>query len=546
MLAVSLFASASLAGDLSTWTGLGADSNWGTNLNWSPTTAPNTTGTYSLVFSGSIRTTSTNTIGTITVDSIAFSNNVPNSSGPFFTINGGTGFGLNLLNATITTGSSANTAAADGDIIGMPLSLTGANTVSLGRNHMMTLRGDISGAGSLTYGGNGLTAQANTLYVTGSNSYAGGTTINAGLAVSTGDRTGATFNSNAFGAGDVTVNSGGTILLRNSSTLSQNISLIGTGIGGDAFTGSFGTTGVTAILSGTTTLLGDASMGASGGANAANVNTFRISGGVNLNANTLTFRPDRAGQASKSTIDVTGVIAGTGGVTINSPSGSGEVQFDAINTFTGTTNINSGILSGTGSVPGLLSVNSGSSIFSPGTSGTSKTATAVFGVGSFAQLVGGTTQLQVLGTTPGTQYDQVLFSGTSKTISWGGNLELTLSGSYADLTEFSLFKDFTSATGSLAGITLAATGSPYQGLSFVLSGTSGVWTTGTVAAPSPNAGQSLRFNEATGILVVVPEPTALGLAVAAITVLGGAFHMRRRKTSSPRGPGRDSMLPGHP
>ena len=511
---------AASAGTLSTWTGGGSDANWATSGNFSTTIT--TVGDFDLVFGGTTKTANSNNVGTVNVSSILFSNAGTSGQTSAFAVSGSPlALANSSISTTIATSGSLGTATSSGDVINNILTLSGSNTVTAGSNHNLSLLGNISGTGSITFASSG-SGTTPFVYLGGSNDYSGNTLITGGN-VQTTARTGgnAAGSSTAFGSGNVSVN-GGTILLRNGSTLNNNLTLSGTGVAGDALTGSFGQTS-TATITGTITLAANAAIGTASSVANDTTSKLVVSGPVQLGANTLTFRPDRVTSRS-NVIEMNGVIAGSGGLVVASPSGVGRVLLNAANTFTGPTNVNAGVLSGTGSVAGPVNVNAGG-VFDPGANAN---ATTFFGVGSYSQVTGGTTRLQVNGLTAGSQYDQVLFSGTSKTVSWGGKLELTLSGSYANNTGFNLFSGFTSQSGNLGEISLSA-GSPYSGLSF--SGPVGsVWYTGTTAA-----GQYLTFNQTTGVFAVVPEPGTVSLAAIG-AALGFCHRMLRRSRTAKKLP----------
>jgi hypothetical protein len=141
--------------------------------------------------------------------------------------------------------------------------------------------------------------------------------------------------------------------------------------------------------------------------------------------------------------------------------------------------------------------------------------------------VGSTTKLLIGGTTTGTDYDQIASAGGS--LSYGGVLDLTLSGSYALGTSFSLFEGFGTKFGTLTDVTLTTpSDSVYKGLVF----TKSIFESTVVWWTQPNsAGQSLKFEEATGALIVVPEPSTIVIASIGVA-LAGLQRYRRRKSAT--------------
>jgi hypothetical protein len=108
---------------------------------------------------------------------------------------------------------------------------------------------------------------------------------------------------------------------------------------------------------------------------------------------------------------------------------------------------------------------------------------------------------------------------TSGTLNWGGNVALNLTnlGEVANGSEWDFFSDpvfgnTNAFAGHLDGITLAATDT-YNGLTFSKSGS--LWTsTATVG------GQQFTFEETTGVLAVVPEPSSIAVVGMGLAMLG--------------------------
>jgi hypothetical protein len=235
---------------------------------------------------------------------------------------------------------------------------------------------------------------------------------------------------------------------------------------------------------------------------------------------------------STMTVDVSGGAALTINNTISGTSpnyslnkaGLGTLLLNGDNTYLGGTVIEAGTLRGVGSVAGLMTVRGGAT-FAVG----AEDAFGVFEVGSLVMEHLARTSLLISGTTAGTNFDQIASAGGSLT--YGGILDLTLSGSYSLGTTFSLFEGFATHFGTLTNVNLTTPAdSPYNGLAFTRSafGTDVVWWT------NPNSsGQSLKFVEATGALIVVPEPSTIVIASIG-AALAGLWRMRRRKALQPQ------------
>jgi autotransporter-associated beta strand protein len=345
-------------GGTATWTGGGGSGDWSTATNWS--TQPTTLGTWGLVFGGTTQTTGTNTIGTITVNALSFTNDGTTDRTSLFTLSGST---LALTSATITTtatsgGSLGNNA---GDVVGNTLTLTGVNTATLGSGHNLTITGGVSGAGSLVMQG-GSTSQ---LYLSGNNSYAGGTTIFAGSIQNGLQDVAGDFSSTGFGSGAVTVHAGGSAIVRNGSQITNDFTISGTGAANGAnygaIRGSFGTSGTTATITGTVTLGADATVTTAASAGVSN-SKLVLSGAVQLGSNTLTFNPKTAASSSNPLpIEVSGTISGVGAVVVDGVSPS-SVLLSAANQYSGGTTVRAATLragSGTALGSGAVAVNGG-------------------------------------------------------------------------------------------------------------------------------------------------------------------------------------------
>lgn len=223
-----------------------------------------------------------------------------------------------------------------GAVIGNIKIINNASSLIFNHNNSRTSDNNISGEGGVVKEGSG------ELTLTGTNTYAGGTTINAGtLAVDADDKFGALAGPLTFNGGtlkfltgfeginasrDITLNSKGGTLDTNgiSSTISQVMhgtgGLTKVGAGTLTLTGKNTYTGLTTLSGGDLTLQDKGS----------------VTGNIKLSnsASTLYFN---------NTDDVTygGVISGTGKMTKN---GSNILKLTGNNTWAGNTLVNSGML----------------------------------------------------------------------------------------------------------------------------------------------------------------------------------------------------------
>jgi fibronectin-binding autotransporter adhesin len=339
-----------------TWSGGGGSGDWSTSSNW--TTIPTTSGTWNLAFGGATQTTSTNTIGTITLGTMSFTNDGSSGNASLFTLSGST---LALSNSAITT--TAGSLSATGDTVSNALTLSGSNSVTLGGGHSLSLTtGGISGAGSLSVGVSGGDA---TLYLSGSNSYSGNTSITGGQVRTAANGVADGFNNFAFGTGGVIVSGSGSAVLRNASGLSNNFQIGGNGLSSSgtlgALRGSFSTSSRTASISGTVTLAADATITTAAG-NGITGSQFTLSGPVVLGSNVLTLAPDLAvTNTTSAPIVLSGGVSGSGSVVVNGQSQS-RALLSGSSSYTGGTTLTSGTLAAGNTNAfgtGLLAVNGG-------------------------------------------------------------------------------------------------------------------------------------------------------------------------------------------
>lgn len=210
-----------------------------------------------------------------------------NSTTSSLTLTGSNGFsGGTTISAGILTIGHANALGAtsgviqvNGGTLGMVSSLTatvannmtinaGGATIQGNANTALTLTGAISGAGGLTKTGN-----SNVLTLTGSNSYAGTTTVALGTLLVNGDQTAAT--------GAVTVNSGATLggsgTIGGATTIANGGTLTPGGTAGSSFAVLAFTGGLTLGGDSTNTV-----MQIAGSTRGTNYDGITIMGGQNL------------------------------------------------------------------------------------------------------------------------------------------------------------------------------------------------------------------------------------------------------------------------
>ncbi len=291
------------------------------------------------------------------------------------------GVTIALNDATLTQASAngphsevVDTAA---NTINNAMTLTGANTINTGTLHNLTLAGDISGSGSLTVNGDGVSNK--TLAITGTDTYSGGTTISSGsyLQVGTNGTAGSisgnvamvgnsrlsffrsdniTFSGVISGAGYLSQQGGGILTLTNTNTYTGGTSV--SNFGGTlalSGSGSIADSGYVSITNG-----GTFDISAASGTETINNLSGDSGTSVKLGANTLVVNITGSG-----TYNFQGVISGTGGLTVTASSAGYALTLGGANTFTGATTVSSGTLALSGS--GSIANSSGVSIASGAT-----------------------------------------------------------------------------------------------------------------------------------------------------------------------------------
>jgi hypothetical protein len=471
-----------------TWTANGsaqaATSTWGSTANWSSSNVAggtNATATFQ---------NTTNTFAGLT-NNITLGNLSTNTGRLYIT-------GTDNSFATQTPSSFAIEFATT----------TGTAPVinNLGRLDMLAT---VNGSQGYTKSGGG------TLYLWAPNNYSGVTTISAGQVYLR--------NGNGLGAsttGNGTVVESGATLRTDLSGISVAEPLTIAGDGG-------GANGALRSNVGAATFSGPITLSASSSIRTAAGTSLTFTGAINTGSNSLSFE-------ESGVFSVSGGIGGTGNL---SYTGTGGLTLSGYNTLTGTTTVtNSGApvtmtgymagpmvfngssrsLIGTGTFAGGLSVGS-SNVLSPGASGTAA-------ADSYGTITASTLEVQSATVRMGIQtasiYDQVVMTAGANGLTLGGTANLALN--FANLLpNFSSLKllDFTGLSGNFDS--LVSTGS-YAG---TWTRTNDVWS---LSVGSGASAQDLTFTQSTGVLAVVPEPSAIVLlgGSAAATVL---FRLVRRR-----------------
>lgn len=221
---------------------------------------------------------------------------------------------------------------------------------------------------------------------------------------------------------------------------------------------------------------------------------------------------------------ISSVIGGANGLVKTGPA---TLTLGGANDYSGATTVNGGTLLVNGNqsaAAGAVTVASGATLGGSGQIGGAVTVDGILSPGNSpgvlsmpSLLLGGssTTLMEITGLTRGGQYDGLDLTGS---LTYGGTLSLNMSQVFGDATTFNLFSGFTSKTGDFSSI--VSTGAAYNSLSFTRTGN--LWTSGTSGT------QWLEFDQTTGTLAVVPEPTGIAMAGVALAMCGWSMWKRRR------------------
>jgi fibronectin-binding autotransporter adhesin len=423
---------------------------------------------------------------------------VANSGGLTQLTGNGAGFtGITTIgaNTNLSLGAGGTTGSLGGNIVNN-------GTLTSNRSDASIIAGDISGGGKFVQSGG---PNPNNLTVlSGTNTYTGGTRIDAGtLQLGNGATTGSV-------VGDITLN-GGTLAVSRSDAVTLANNIVGTGNLAQNGTGITTLTGANTFTGGIAINNGGLAIGNNGElGNAAN--DITISNGAALIAtNTLTLTRDinllnpgggTLQVSSPNTLTVAGVISGPGLLTTT---GTGTTILTGANTNSGGTAVTGGTLEvGTGGTlgTGAVALNTGTNL-NFNSPGPLTIANPISGGGTVNQNGTGTTTVTGANTyTGGTNVNAgVLAIGNGGTLGTGGvNLAPTGTLAVNTTTPFTLTNPLT-GTGTLA---LNAPSTTITGLNPLFAGTTNV-NTGTLSlgngTDQGSLGGTINTGAGTGVIV---------------------------------------------
>jgi autotransporter-associated beta strand protein len=384
------------------------------------------------------------------------------------TVNPGTGTSTTLLSFGNVTGTGGLTKAGTGTLrLTGALDYAGATAVSAGTLEFApsagssTLTGNITGTGAILKSGNGTTILAT--------STSGGSSFSGALRVAGGTlQIGSTTTSNnsdqrLTAVSSVQVDSGATMILKNSSaipggtpiTLAGTLRTDTTGVSGGGFHNGLGaitfnggtlttanganaTSFQTYVLNGNVTVTGSSVANITAGGSAGN--------GVHLLNNAIGSRTfevaDVTSSAAADLIVLASLLNASNGTQAASliKTGAGTMLLSGVNTYTGATSVNNGalIVNGSISTSVLTTVASGATISGDGITG----ALTVLAGGDIKPgnspgsldisgnyIQAGTYTAEINGLIAGTGYDQINVTGGVNIT--GGSLVTMFSGTYA-------------------------------------------------------------------------------------------------------------------
>lgn len=433
-----------------TWGGGGSGVVWSSNANWNGSGVSDGD---SLTFAGNTKLSTTNDVLT-SIGSITFSS----GSGAFV-------LGGNAV--TLTDNVTNNDDSIQTIDLGLNMSATRTLAATSGNIVMNGVLGQTAAAGLTKTGNFSLT-------LTNSNSYAGLTTISAGVLNIR--------HANALGttAGATSLTSGAALEIQGGiTTAAEALTLNGTGISSG---------GALRSISGNNNYTGAITLGTAALIN-SDAGTLTLSGGVGGN-----FAKTFGGSGNISV--TTSAISGSGGIVKD---GSGTVRLGVTNTYTGGTTVSAGTL-----------LANATSATSSGAVSVASTST-LGGTGSIAPT--GTNGISVSGVlAPGDGVGSVgtltfNMSGTAGTASMAGGSSFAYDLGLAGLNITSL------GSSDLLAIAGAASGDfAFNGnsINFLGTGTNGFYKLFDTSSDNANTWTGLTFNGTTGVITA-------GLTVSNLT-----------------------------
>ncbi len=331
---------------------------------------------------------------------------------------------------TYSGGTTVNAGTLTGTTDSLQGNITNKANVTFDQSTSGTYAGNMSGSGSLLKTGTG------DVTLSGTNSYTGGTTVNAGTLIGTTSSLQRNITNNASVDFDQSTN--GTY----TNVISGTGNVVKDGAGNVTFSGANTYSGGTTVNAGTLTVAGDSNLG-TGGNLSFNGGTLQVtgSGAVNrattLNSGGGTLNINGAG----TSVSNNQIISGAGTLT---KSGAGTLTLTGSNAYTGGTTVLAGTLTGT--TDGLQGniANSGNVTFNQSTNGTY--AGNLSGVGNVIKDGSG----------------NITFSGTNSysggTTVNGGTLTGTTDSLQGDMVNNANVDFNQTTTGTYAGV-LSGTGS---------------------------------------------------------------------------------------
>lgn len=436
------------------------------------------------------------------------------------------------LNFTTTLAAAPNlSVVGDGDMTYTGTVTPGASGYNWGgTSGKLTLGANAgTGANNVTYTNGGTVIQ------TGTPDYTGATTINGvtmlsfqnGINAKANSMNGVPGTSGANAINSINLpstlevasvsNAGVASSLGASSNAASNLVL---NMGTLRYTGSansstdrlftIGTGGATIESTGT----GAVTLGSAGGAN--------VTSGTG--ARTLTLGGSSTGLNTIGSNLANGTLVGD--VLSVTKVGGGTWALEGINSYTGATAINAGTLLVNGSITGTgaVSVAAGATLGGSGLITGATTVTGTLSPGNSAgQLSFGgnltlagasTSQFEINGTSLGSAYDNVTAVGS---ITLGGALNLVF-GAPVSAGVYNLI-DASSVSGDFSSVSFSgAFADSMIGSAVITPGVGWTWN---------SAVNTYSFDNASGILTVIPEPSSFSI-FAGITALGGCILRRRR------------------